>query len=109
MTRKDAPLVFENQEKLIRVFFLFLEIMIGRSLVAAAAAALVSTILLSDSANASAIPSATLEVLNSSRNVSRRATDEPIIDLDFPDPTILEDGNNCEYCVYLLLKMEDIG
>jgi len=30
------------------------------------------------------------EVLN------QRATDLPIIDMDFPDPTILEDGNACK-------------
>lgn len=51
-----------------------------------AAAALLSTIL--DFANASAID---LSVLK-----SKRTTDGPAIGVDFPDPTIFEDGANCE-------------
>lgn len=54
--------------------------MIGSSLVATAA------FLLLGFANASAIDFSAL----------KRATDEPIINLDFPDPSILEDGSSCK-------------
>lgn len=72
--------------------YLFLENMIGSYLVAA-------TALLLSCANAAVIDFEGLrgnssgikfEVLN------KRATDLPIISADFPDPTILEDGNACK-------------